>query len=252
MKKRVLITGATAGIGEATAHKLAESGFDLIITGRRMERLETLAKTLQQNYQTEVQTLCFDIRNRQQVEEALSSLPADKSKIDILVNNAGLAIGYERFDECNPSDWDTMIDTNIKGALYMAQAVSKQMVSRGEGLIINIGSIAGMQALPNGVVYSTTKAALHAMSLGMRVDLLPFGIRVCELRPGNTMTEFVDVRSRGDLSRKETVYAGLNPLHADDIAEAIRWMANLPENININEIEITPQRQANVNHLIRK
>lgn len=252
MKKIALITGATAGIGEATAHRLAVAGFNLIITGRRAERLEAIAATIKEKYNVEVLCLSFDISNAASVEEAITSLPENFGQIDVLVNNAGLGLGYDRFDQSAISDWDAMIDTNIKGVLYISRLVAQKMGQVGAGLIINIGSIAGTQVSPNGVVYAASKAALHSLTLGMRADLLPLGIRVSELRPGTTRTEFVDVRAHGDLSRKDKVYDGLNPLDPEDIAEAIGWMATLPANVNISEIEITPQRQANCNCLLRK
>lgn len=211
MNKRVLITGATAGIGEAAAYRLASAGFDLILTGRRAERLENLSKAITEKYAVDVVCLPFDISKCAEVEAAINSLP-ESVQIDVLVNNAGLGLGYERFDESKVENWDAMIDTNIKGVLYISRIVSQRMVKRMSGLIINIGSIAGVQRTPSGVVYGATKAALHSMTLSMRVDLLPFNIRVCELRPGVTRSEFVDVRSHGDLSRKDAVYGGLNPL----------------------------------------
>lgn len=252
MKTIALITGATAGIGEATAFRMAAAGFNLIITGRRKDRLEALAADIKQKHNVEVLPLAFDVSNCAEVEAAIASLPEEFSKIDVLVNNAGLGLGYARFEQCSTADWDTMIDTNVKGVLYMSRIVAQKMAPSGEGLIINVGSIAGTQTSPNGVVYAATKAALHSMTLGMRVDLLPLGIRVSEVRPGVTRTEFVDVRAHGDLTFKDKVYGGLEPLEAKDLAEAIGWIATQPTNVNISELEITPQRQASVNHLLRK
>ncbi len=251
MKTIALITGATAGIGEATAHCMAAKGFDLIITGRRKERLEALATQLREKYNIEVQALSFDVRDYAQVEAAIASLPESFSQIDVLVNNAGLALGYERFDECQVENWDTMIDTNIKGVLYISRIVAAKMAQAGKGLIINIGSIAGTQTVPSGAVYGATKAALHSMTLSMRVELMPVGIRVSEVRPGITDTEFIDVRSYGDNARKDKVHDGIVPLQAADIAEAIAWIAVQPEHVNVSEIELTPQRQASVNHICR-
>ncbi len=245
MSKIALVTGATSGIGEATAHKLALKGYNLIITGRREERLELLKGKLQeQNPTLKATTLVFDIRERESVHLALESLPNEWRNIDLLVNNAGLASGLEHIDCGNYENWDRMIDTNIKGVLNITQPIAKIMVSRGEGHIINVGSTAGVQVYENGAVYCASKHAMHALSQGMRIDLLKSGIKVSEVRPGMVDTEFSLVRFDGDKSRADGVYNGLKPLVADDIADVIAWIATLPKHVNINDIEVTPQAQA--------
>jgi NADP-dependent 3-hydroxy acid dehydrogenase YdfG len=243
-KRTALITGATSGIGEATAHALASAGWRIIITGRRAERLKDLKTELRSAHKTDVLTLAFDVRDPFQVSASLGTLPEGWCEVDLLVNNAGLAAGYEHIDKGCPPDWEQMIDTNIKGLLYVTRIISPGMVERGRGHIVNIGSIAGRQVYENGAVYCATKHAVYALSQGMRADLVRHGIRITEVRPGMVETEFSEVRFHGDVERAAAVYEGVEPLVAEDIAEAILWAATRPPHVNIDEIALTPQRQA--------
>ncbi|HHU99198.1 MAG TPA: SDR family oxidoreductase [Bacteroidales bacterium] len=252
MQKTVLITGATSGIGEATAVKFAESSDRLIITGRRKERLDELADHLRKTYGTEVLTLCFDVRNRHEVEEHLGALAEEWKKIDILINNAGLAVGLSHIDEGDTDDWDRMIDTNVKGLLYITRIVVPLMVARGTGHIFNIASIAGKEVYENGAVYCASKHAVDALSKAMRIDLLKHGIKVTNIAPGMVETEFSEVRFKGDTERAATVYAGLRPLTGDDIAGVIHYCASLPDHVCINDVLITPKAQANATITFRK
>ena len=246
MAKRIaLITGATSGIGEATARKLAADGWDIIVTGRRAERLKELKKELKTISKSCVLTLAFDVRDPHQVAASLGTLPGKWREIDLLVNNAGLASGLEHIDAGCLFDWEQMVDTNVKGLLYVTRIVSPMMVERGRGHIINIGSIAGRQVYENGAVYCATKHAVNALSQGMRIDLLKHGIRVTEIRPGMVETEFSEVRFHGDVERAAAVYEGIEALGAEDIADAIVWAATRPPHVNIDEITITPKQQAN-------
>ncbi len=247
-----LITGASSGIGEATAHAFAEEGYNLIITGRRSARLRELKKELEKVFNIEVLVLCFDIRDRKQCESAIDSLTKEERNIDVLVNNAGLAAGLEHINEGDPNDWDAMIDTNVKGLLYITRKISQIMVERGEGHIINIGSIAGTQAYENGAAYCASKYAVHALSQGMRIDLLGHGIKVTEIRPGMIETEFSLVRFHGDAKRASSVYDGVEPLAGEDIADAIMWVVSQPDHVNIDEIVITPKAQANAYYTKRE
>jgi NADP-dependent 3-hydroxy acid dehydrogenase YdfG len=251
MTRTALITGATSGIGEATARALAAEGYKIIITGRRAARLKELKAELEQAG-AQVALLSFDVCDERQCHAALDSLPAGFAQIDVLVNNAGLAAGLEHIDKGDHRDWNAMIDTNIKGLLNITRRVSQGMVARGEGHIVNIGSIAGTQPYENGAVYSATKHAVHALSQGMRMDFLSAGIRVTEIRPGMVETEFSVVRFHGDRERADNVYAGVEPLTGDDIAEAILWAVELPAHVNIDEIVITPRQQANAYYTFRK
>ncbi len=245
MSKIALITGATAGIGEAVAYNLATKGYNLILTGRREERLITLKHQLSELYPTiKTQTLCFDIRDREAVNIALNTLTDGWEDIDILINNAGLASGLDLFHQGDFADWDAMIDTNIKGVLNITMAVANGMIERGEGHIVNIGSTAGVQVYEKGAVYCASKHAMHALSQGMRIDMLKYGIKVSEVRPGMVNTEFSTVRFHGDKERADGVYSGLKPLEAKDIAEVVGWIVTLPKHVNINDIEVTPQAQA--------
>lgn len=252
MARTVFITGASSGIGEATARAFAEEGYRLVITGRRHERLKVLKRELEADFAAEVLVLSFDIRDRFQCEAAIESMPEDFADIDILVNNAGLAAGLERIDEGDPMDWNTMIDTNIKGLLYVTRVISDKMIQRGVGHIVNIGSIAGTQPYSKGGVYSGTKHAVHALSQAMRMDFLEFGIKVTEIRPGMAETEFSLVRFHGDKEAADDVYSGMIPLTGDDIAEAVLWAVEQPAHVNISEIVMTPQQQANVYCVTRK
>ncbi|MDR2026955.1 MAG: SDR family oxidoreductase [Prevotellaceae bacterium] len=245
MMKTALITGATSGIGEATAHSFAKKGFRLILTGRRPDRLNSTADLLKNEYAVEVVTLEFDVRNRQETETAISSIPCDFKAIDILVNNAGLAVGLSHIQDGDIDDWDRMIDTNIKGLLYVTRAVAPLMVTKGGGHIVNVGSIAGREVYENGGVYCATKHAVDALSKSMRTDMLANGIKVTNVCPGATETEFSTVRFKGDRERAKKVYEGYQALTANDIAEIITYIVTLPEHICINDILIMPSAQAN-------
>ncbi len=251
-RQTALITGATSGIGEATAHALAAAGWNVIVTGRRAERLKALKEELKSAHGVDVLTLSFDVRDPHQVAASLGTLPGRWREIDLLVNNAGGALGLEPIDEGNPGDWEQMIDTNVKGLLYVTRIVAPGMVERGGGHIVNIGSIAGRQVYANGAVYCAAKHAVNALSQGMRTDLVRHGIRVTEIRPGMVETEFSEVRFHGDRQRAAAVYEGVEALTAEDIAEAVVWAATRPAHVNIDEIALTPQQQANAYTIFRK
>lgn len=245
MKKIALITGATSGIGKAIARKLAEDGFNIIITGRRKERLDELSnEILAKHADIKVQSLVYDIRIYAEVEEALSSLPSEWKNIDILVNNAGLAVGLNPIHKGIIDDWERMIDTNIKGLLYMTRLVSPIMVERKTGHIINLGSIAGKDTYANGNVYCATKHAVDSLSKAMRIDLLNYNIRVTQICPGAVETEFSLIRFKGDKDRADKVYEGYTSLVADDIANAVSYAATAPAHINVQDILIMPTAQA--------
>jgi len=244
MKKIALITGATSGIGEATASLLALNGFDLIITGRRKELLISLAERIGNNSKADVISLCFDIRELSQVEKAVDSLTGKWHDIDILINNAGLAVGLEPVHNGITDDWDRMIDTNIKGLLYISRKISSRMVTRGSGHIINLSSIAGHEVYPNGAAYCGSKHAVQAITKAMRIELLPYGVKVSTISPGIADTEFSVVRFKGDKEKADNVYKGLTPLYAADIAEAILFMVTRPKHVNIDELQIMPADQA--------
>jgi NADP-dependent 3-hydroxy acid dehydrogenase YdfG len=252
MSKTVLITGATSGIGEATAVRFAKASDRLILTGRRKERLEVLSAHLAGQYGVEVLPLCFDVRVRSEVMSHLGSLPDDWKKIDILVNNAGLAVGLGHIYEGDTDDWDRMIDTNVKGLLYVTRAVSPGMVERGSGHIINISSIAGKDVYENGSVYCASKYAVDALSKAMRIDLLKHGIKVTNIAPGMAETEFSLVRFKGDRVKAASVYTGIEPLKSEDIAEVIFYCTTLPDHVCINDLVITPKAQANAFYSHRK
>ena len=243
--KTAFITGATAGIGKATAEIFAKNGYNVIITGRRKDRLDKLSKDLQEKYKVKILSLCFDVRKRSEVEKSINSLEKDWKKIDVLVNNAGLAMGLSTIQEGNIDDWEIMIDTNIKGLLYMTRTVAPIMIANGSGHIINIGSIAGKETYPNGNVYCATKHAVDSLSKAMRIDMLPHGIKVTAIHPGMVETEFSLVRYKGDQERAKKVYASFKPLIAEDIAETIFWSASRPNHVNISDLIITPVAQAN-------
>lgn len=243
MQKIVLITGATSGIGEACAIKFAQNGFDIIITGRRAERLGELEKRLS-NYPVRVLSLCFDVANENEVKEKIDNLPTDWKNIDILINNAGLAAGMDPIYKGDSSDWNRMIDTNIKGLLYVTHSVSPGMVKRGKGQIINIGSIAGKEVYPNGNVYCATKHAVDALTKAMRIDLLPYGIKVTQICPGAVETEFSIVRFHGDTERAKKVYDGFQSLMAEDIAGCIFFCASQLPHVTINDMVVMPTAQA--------
>ncbi|MCJ0742865.1 SDR family oxidoreductase [Pedobacter montanisoli] len=245
MAKIALITGATSGIGEACAHTFAEQGYHLILIARREQLLEKLAETLKQKHQIEVKKIQADVRDKENISYVLETLPAHWKEVDVLVNNAGLSQGLDPIDKGNTDDWDTMIDTNIKGLLYVTKAVSGWMVERKKGHIVNIGSIAGKEVYANGNVYCATKHAVDALNKGMRIDLLPHGIKVTAINPGMVETEFSIVRFKGDTGRAKKVYDGLEPLIAQDIADAIWFVVSRPPHVNINDMLIMPTAQAN-------
>ena len=243
-KKTALITGATAGIGQETAFLLAQNDYNLILTGRRKERLETIKKQIESNFNCKVQILTFDIRKREEVENALASLPDDWKVIDVLINNAGLAAGIGPVNSAEIDDWDNMIDTNIKGLLYTTRIVSPWMVKRKSGHIINLSSIAGKEVYPNGSVYCGTKHAVAAITKAMRIELMPSGIKVTSIAPGAVETEFSLVRFRGDEEKAAQVYKGFTPLCAKDIAETILFVITRPAHVNIDDLLIMPVNQA--------
>jgi len=252
MKKTIMITGATSGFGKAIAIKFAKNGYNIIITGRRKDRLLELEKELSESGGIRVLSLNFDVRNKDEVTAAISGLPEDWKKIDILVNNAGLAVGFDHIDKGNTDDWDRMIDTNIKGLLYMTKEIAPLMVAREKGHIINIGSIAGKEVGENGNVYCATKFAVDALSKAMRIDLLKNNIKVTHIAPGMAETEFSEVRFKGDEKKAKEVYKGIDSLNADDIANVIYFCATLPDHVCINDIAITPTQQASVNYNYRR
>ncbi|PHS24825.1 MAG: NAD(P)-dependent oxidoreductase [Methylophaga sp.] len=239
--KTIMITGATSGFGAATARLFAKNGWRLIVTGRRQQRLEALQTELGG---ANVHCCCFDISDRQAVEHAFQSLPDSFSKIDVLLNNAGLALGLEPADKTNLDDWDKMVDTNIKGLMYCTRTVLPMMKQRGQGYIINIGSVAGNWPYPGGNVYCATKAFVRQFSLAIRADLLGFGIRVTNIEPGNAETEFSDVRFNQDKQRADKVYQNTAALTAQDIANTVYWLVNTPSHVNVTTMEIMPTEQA--------
>ncbi|GHV72519.1 short-chain dehydrogenase [Bacteroidia bacterium] len=244
MTKTALITGSTSGIGRATAERFAQAQYKLILTGRRKDLLTALADSLKVKYHIDVLPLCFDVRYSDAVKHNLETLPANWKTIDILVNNAGLAVGLEPIQDGVIDDWERMLDTNIKGLLYVSRVIAPLMKAQGYGHIINIGSIAGKQVYPNGAVYCASKHAVDALSQGLRLDLLPYGIRVTQICPGAVETEFSIVRFKGDQQKADTVYKGFTPLTGVDIADTIFYCANLPKHVNINDLIIMPTAQA--------
>jgi len=252
MNRIIFITGATSGIGKACAEKFAEAGDHLIINGRRTERLEELQRSLQAKFNIDILLAPFDVRNREEVFSAVNSFPEKWRQIDILINNAGLALGREYFDEASIDDWETMIQTNINGLLYVSRAVIPFMVSKEGGHIINLGSVAGDDVYEKGNVYCASKGAVEMISRSMRIDMLRHGIRVTNVKPGAVETEFSLVRFKGDEAKASKVYDGFTPLTGADIAGIIFYCASLPGNICINEVEITPVAQANGIFFYRK
>ena len=239
-----LITGATSGFGKATAIRFAEHGYNVIITGRREERLNELEDYIKENFEVDVLTLCFDVRNREATINELNAIPHDWKDVTVLVNNAGLAAGLSTIQDGDIDDWETMIDTNLKGLLYVTRTVSPWMIKNNKGHIINIGSIAGKEVYPKGNVYCATKFAVDALSQAMRIDMLPHGIRVTAIHPGAAETEFSLVRYHGDAEKAKSVYAGYEPLIADDIADIAYFAASRPAHVVLNEIVVTPTAQA--------
>ena len=244
MNPIALITGSTSGIGKSIAERLAKAGYDLILTGRRNDRLDALKKQLQDGYGNRVLTLCFDVRSQTETEENLGQLPNDWKTIAVLVNNAGLAVGLNTVQEGIVDDWERMIDTNVKGLLYVSRAIAPLMIQNGHGDIVNIGSIAGKQVYPNGAVYCATKHAVDAISQGLRLDLVAHGIRVTQISPGAVETEFSVVRFKGDQNRADSIYKGFEPLTPDDVADAVFYCINLPKHVCVNDMLIMPTAQA--------
>lgn len=251
MSKITLITGATAGIGEACAHVFARERYDLILTGRRTDRLEKLAEQLKKEYNVDVVTLTFDVRDREDVITKLEALPDEWKKVNVLVNNAGLSQGLDPIQSGSYQDWETMIDTNVKGLLYVTKVVSNWMIANGYGHIVNLGSIAGKEVYPNGNVYCASKFAVDALNKSMRIDLLPYGIKVTAVHPGAVETEFSEVRFKGDKVRAKKVYDGFEPLVANDIAETIWFAVSRPAHVNINELTVMPTAQATAVNIYR-
>jgi 3-hydroxy acid dehydrogenase/malonic semialdehyde reductase len=246
------ITGATAGFGKAIAEQFAKNKYDVIITGRRKDRLEAFAEDLKIRHKVQVLTLCFDVRHLEEVKNAISSLSEQWKNIDILVNNAGLAAGLNPIQDGDIDDWERMIDTNVKGLLYMTRTLAPLLIKNGKGHIINIGSVAGKEVYANGNVYCASKHAVDALNKAMRIDLLPHGIKVTAVNPGLAETEFSIVRFHGDEEKAKSVYKGLQALKAEDIAETVFWAATRPPHVNILDIVITPAAQANSTTVIRK
>lgn len=252
-KPFVLITGATAGFGKACAERFAQEGYSLVITGRRNERLLELANSIKSTSDVEVVTACFDVRNEDEVKNAISALPEHvKSHVSILINNAGLAVGRGPIDEGLSDDWNRMIDTNVKGLLYVSRAIIPLLKAfDGHRQIINIASIAGKEVYPGGNVYCASKHAVDALSKAMRIDLLPYHIKVSNIAPGAAETEFSLVRFKGDQQIADSIYDGFDPLLAQDIAETALFVATRPAHVNINDLVIMPTAQASAAVLLR-
>ncbi len=248
MSKIILITGASSGFGKATATKFAAGGWNLILTGRRKEKLEALAKALEANYGIKTLCLNFDVQDKKAVFENLQNLPTEWQAINILVNNAGLALGRDSFENANLEDWETMIDTNVKGLLYASKAVLPMLIKE-KGHIINIGSTAGKEVYKDGNVYCASKHAVDAISKAQRIDLLPYQIKVTAIHPGAADTEFSVVRFKGDAEKANAVYTGYMPLMAEDIADTVWYVANTPAHVCINDLVITCLAQANSMYL---
>ena len=250
MNRTILITGATSGFGEACARKFAASGDQLIITGRRKERLEALKQELEKKVQ--VLPLVFDVQDKDAVFAAIAGLPEAWRKIDVLINNAGLALGRDYFDEADLQDWETMIDTNVKGLLYVTKAVLPLLIPMGQGHIINLGSVAAKDIYEKGNVYCGTKAAVDAISHAMRIDLLRHGIKVTAIHPGAADTEFSQVRFKGDAATASKIYQGFTPLSAEDVADTIHYCASLPAHVCLNDIVMTCTAQADGIYFYKK
>ncbi|TNE72987.1 SDR family NAD(P)-dependent oxidoreductase [bacterium] len=240
--KKALITGATAGIGKAIAHQLADLGVHLILTGRRSERLVELKSEIESSYGVQVQTLHFDIRSNKEVEDALSEV--DLESVDLLINNAGLAAGVDPVHKADLADWEQMIDTNIKGLLYISRLITPVMAAKKSGHVLNLGSIAGHEAYPGGVVYTATKHAVTAINKAMKMDLHGTNVRVSMISPGLVNTEFSTIRFKGDSHRADSVYAGIDPLVADDIAEIAVFILNRPAHVDIMDVVVFPTAQS--------
>lgn len=252
MIKTVFITGATSGIGKACAEKFAAEKYHIIITGRRKERLEKLQQELTNKFAVKVLSVCFDVQKKEEVFAQIAALPAEWQNIDVLINNAGLALGRDAFDEANMNDWETMLNTNVHGLLYVSRALLPLLKKTNQGHIINIGSIAGKEVYENGNVYCASKFAVDALSKAMRIDLLKHGIKVTAVHPGAVETEFSVVRFGGDVEKAAATYQGYQPLTAADIADSLYYCASLPPHVCINDMVITCLQQAGSNHLLKK
>ena len=248
MPKIVLITGATSGIGKACAHLFAQYNYHIIITGRRNSLLQSLKEELKNLYHTEVYTLNFDVQNKEEVNLNLESLPPEWRAIDVLINNAGLSLGLTPIQEGITNDWDTMLDTNVKGLLYVTKVVANWMIANRKGHIINVGSVAGKEVYANGNVYCATKHAVDALNKAMRIDFLPHAIKVTAIHPGAVETEFSVVRFGGDEQKAKKVYEGYESLRPEDIAETIWFAVNTPPHVNINEMVVMPLAQASATY----
>jgi NADP-dependent 3-hydroxy acid dehydrogenase YdfG len=245
MKRIVLITGCSSGFGEACAHRFAANGDDLIIVARRKEKLEALKNELEPRYGINVFVSAFDVQDKEQVFQSIAALPAAWQQIDILINNAGLALGRDYFDEADLADWETMLDTNVKGLIYVSRAVLPFMTARKKGHIINLGSVAGKEVYEKGNAYCASKFAVDALSQSMRIDLLRHRIKVTAIHPGAAETAFSTVRFKGDEETASSIYTGYKPLVAADVADAVFYCSNLPEHVCINDLVITCTSQAN-------
>ena len=250
--KTALITGTTSGLGKAFAIRLAKLGYKLVITGRREERLDELTEHLKKEYSIEVLPLCFDVRDKEACKKAIDSIPSDFAGIDLLINNAGLAAGAAPFDESNEDDFEKMIDTNIKGLIYITKLIVPGMIKQQSGHIVNISSIAGIDVYPNGSVYCASKHAVNAITKGLRIDLVKHEIKVSSISPGMVETEFALVRYNGDEEKAKAVYKGVIPLNAEDIADALEFIVTRPAHVSINDIQINPTQQANSYVINRK
>lgn len=252
MNRKIFITGASSGFGKAIATTFAKNGDDCIIAGRRNDRLEELCNELESKYNVAIYTLCFDVQDKDAVKKAIDGLPDDWKDIDILVNNAGLALGRDYFEEADLGDWETIIDTNVKGLLYVSKAIAVGMAARKKGHIINIGSTAAKEVYEKGNVYCASKSAVDAISQGMRIDLLRHGIKVTAVHPGAAETEFSLVRFKGDADTAKSVYQGFEPLHAEDVANVVYYCTTLPEHVCINDLVLTSTAQASSFYFQRK
>ncbi len=250
--KTILITGATAGFGKAIAYKFAQHGCNLIITGRRSDRLKKIEDDIVSSFNVKVLSLCFDVRKKNDVNQAINNLPHDWKKIDVLVNNAGLASGLALIQDGDTDDWEVMIDTNIKGLLYVSRCVMPMMIENKSGHIINLGSIAGKEAYLKGNIYCATKFAVDAISKSMRIDLLQHGIKVTQISPGAAETEFSLTRFKGDAARAKKSYEGYTPLSAEDIADIVYFAATRPTHVVLNDIVVTPVAQANTTYFFKQ
>lgn len=245
MSKIVFITGATSGFGKECARIFASNQYKIIITGRRKERLEELKKELEENYKVDVLSLCFDVQNKTEVFETINQMSESWKAIDILINNAGLSLGRDSFDTAEIEDWETMMQTNVNGLLYVSRALLPHFIATNKGHIINVGSIAGKEVYESGNIYCASKFAVDAISKSMRIDLLKYGIKVTAIHPGAAETEFSMVRFKGDEEKANSIYKGLKALSAKDIADTIYYTATLPDHVCINELVITCKQQAN-------